>query len=110
MDPAQRALAAFLEQYADETGDAAFLAGIAIIERACARARESLDFRWRSWPRGEMRAFRRSIKIGLLMCRFGVLTKEAEDERWDQRADAARLAEDLRARAARKAQRRRASS
>lgn len=102
MDLRRRALDAFLEHHTDDTADAAFLAGVAMIERACERARESVDYRWRSFPRGELRAFRRSLKLGLLMCRFAVLAREADDQRWDELAAAAQLAEDLRARTRRR--------
>jgi len=100
----RRALELFLERHADDTADAAFLAGIAMIERACAAARESVEFRWRSWPRGEFRRLRGSIRLGLLICRFAVLTREADQERWDEATAAARMLEELNARARRRAQ------
>jgi len=98
------ALESFLEQHADDTADAAFLAGIAMIERACMAARESVDYRWRSWPRGELRRLRGSLKLGLLLCRFAVLAREADEERWDEATEAARMVAELNGRARRRAQ------
>lgn len=74
----------FERHTADDVADAALLVGIAMVERACARSREALEFRWRSYPRGELRALRRGVREGLEVCRFATLLSEADRERFEE--------------------------
>lgn len=95
---ARAALDRFLgERDVDDVADGAFLAGIAMIERACERARESVDFRWRSNAFGELRALRRSLKLAVDLCTAGAMLREIDDERWDARRPytAADMVDDL---------------
>jgi len=104
MDQTRRELERFLEEHADDVSDGAFLAAIGVLEQACARARESVEFRWRSSPRTELRSLRRSVKLALLLARFAMLAREADRERWDEETADARMLEELNARARRRAQ------
>lgn len=81
-----------LERMGDEAADAAWLAGVAALEKAALDARAALEFRWRSYPRGELRALRRNVKQGLALCRLAMLTAEADRERFEVDR---RLAEEL---------------
>lgn len=68
----------------DDVADAALLAGLALIERQVGRTREAVEFRWRSYPRGELRALRRGMRLGLELCRFAVALAEAEREHFER--------------------------
>lgn len=81
-----------LEHNADDVADATLLVGLALIEKACADARAALEFRWRSYPRGELRALRRGLRAGLRMCTAAMLVSEAEREQFEQDR---RLADEL---------------
>lgn len=81
-----------LERGADDVADAALLVGIGLIEKACADARAALEFRWRSYPRGELRGLRRGVKAGLRLCTLAMLVVEVDRERFDEER---RLHEDL---------------
>jgi hypothetical protein len=96
----RRELDALLDRHADDLADACLLAGVALIERACSRSRESVDFRWRSYPRGELRALRRSLQQGIALARMGCLMREVDDERWLEREQRRELAQELLDRAA----------
>jgi hypothetical protein len=74
----------FERHTADDVADAALLVGIGMIERACVRSREALEFRWRSYPGGELRVLRRGVRTGLEVCRFATLLAEADRERFEE--------------------------
>jgi hypothetical protein len=71
-------LAAFLEDCREDAAEASWSAGLAMIERACARARES-ETRFRFYPPGELRKLRRGIARGLVLCRFAVALQQDEN-------------------------------
>lgn len=89
---ARNELDRLVERNADDVADAALLVGLGLIEKACADARAALDFRWRSYPRGEVRALRRGLRAGSRLVTFAALVAEADRERF---AAEVRLADDL---------------
>jgi hypothetical protein len=82
---AQLALLQLLEQHADDVADGAYLAGLAMLEEAADRARQALDYRWRSSPRTELSALRRRLQLATTLVRFAVRVREYDDERYEQK-------------------------
>ncbi len=77
--PALAALAAFLDHHGDRAGEAAWLAGLAMIERVGVEAREGIYGRWRHYPAGELRRVRRDVAAALSILRVAVSLQEAEN-------------------------------
>lgn len=59
----------FVERFGDDAGEALFMAGLAMLDQALARAREGTYGRFRHYPRGELRRLRKDVSRGLTMCR-----------------------------------------
>lgn len=95
--PAVAALTKLLELYADRAGEAAWLAGLSMLERAGIESREGIYGRWRHYPRGELRRVRREVSAALQLLRVAVALQEAEN------ASLRALNDDLHARAQAKA-------
>jgi hypothetical protein len=97
---ARRGLAAFVERRGDRSAEVVWSAALAMLERACADARECSSSRWRWYPAGELRRLRRDVAEGLELARLAVALQEedAEQRRELDRDLAAAAAEAGRAR------------
>jgi hypothetical protein len=71
-----------LDHYdADEVAAAVWWTAISRLELAVQEARQGLDGRWRSYPRGELRRLRRNVAGAFALARFAVeLDEERERE------------------------------
>lgn len=70
---------AFMERYAEDAAEAAWLAALAWADRALERSREAPFGRWRYNPAGELRRLRRELVGALLLARFAVACQEEEN-------------------------------
>jgi len=55
----------FVDRFGEEAGEALFMAGVAMLEQAVARAREGVYGRWKYFPAGEVRKLRRDVARAL---------------------------------------------
>jgi hypothetical protein len=79
-DDAARALVAFLADVGDAP-EVIWCAGLAMLERAIAEAREARHGRFGVYPEGQLRRLRRGLAQGLLLTRLAVAMQAAERER-----------------------------
>jgi hypothetical protein len=72
--------ASFVERFGDEAAEVIWLAGCAWLERSAAAARDTLDNRFRWYPKGELDRLRREIAAALQLLRFASAVQAEEND------------------------------
>jgi hypothetical protein len=72
--------ARFVESFGDEAAEAIWLAACAWLERSAALARDTLDNRFRWYPKGELDRLRREIAAALQLARFACAVQSEEND------------------------------
>lgn len=96
--PLRSALDRYLERHGERAAETAWLASLAMVERAAQDAREGQWGRWQFYPRGELRRLRGEIAAALELARLAAYSQQAVNDR-ERALD---LAATLQARAAEK--------